>query len=70
MQKKLNDLMKKNKLTSHALALKAGVDPGNMSRYVKGQRTPTIEIAKKIAKALNVSLDELTADDKKKSKSA
>ena len=36
-----------------------GIDANTFSRYERGAVTPSIEVAQKIAEALNVSLDEL-----------
>lgn len=47
------------KLTSAALAEKAGVGQGYLSQIETGKREGTIETMKKIAAALNITLDDL-----------
>lgn len=44
------------------IANKIGTSPAIIGRYERGERTPSIEIAKKIAEALDVSLDYLVGD--------
>jgi DNA-binding XRE family transcriptional regulator len=46
-------------LTSAALASKAGIGQGFLSQIETGKREGTIETLKKIAEALNVTLDDL-----------
>lgn len=44
------------------IALKIGTSPAIIGRYERNERTPSIDIAKKIADALEVSLDYLVGD--------
>lgn len=41
------------------LAIKAGIHTNVIGRYERGEAVPSIEVAGKIAEALNVSLDHL-----------
>lgn len=41
------------------VAVKSGVDESQLSQYEKGRRTPTLENAIKIAKAIGCHVDEL-----------
>lgn len=51
---------KKQNLSQSDLALKAGMHPNVLGRYERGNTVPSVEIAAKIAKALDVSLDYLS----------
>ena len=44
------------------IALKLGTSAAIIGRYERGERTPNIDIAKKLAEALEVSLDYLAGD--------
>ena len=57
--KNLAFLRKKRGLTQSELADKADVPMNSLARYERGEVQPAIEIANKIAKALNVTIDEL-----------
>lgn len=46
-------------LSKGELAEKAGITNAMLSRYIRGNSTPSVVIASKIANALNCSLDEL-----------
>lgn len=47
------------KITQQELSDKTGIHQQQISRYERSISVPTLEVAKKIADALNVSLDEL-----------
>ena len=49
-------------MTKRELANKSGVRDAMISKICKGERTPSLHTAKRIAKALNISLDELAED--------
>ena len=53
-------IRKKQKLSQGELSLKAGLHPNVLGRYERGDTVPSVEIAAKIAKALDVSLDYLS----------
>ena len=46
-----------NNTTRAALAEQVGVDPSHMRHVLRGTRTPSLEVAARIAKKLGVSLD-------------
>lgn len=46
------------------LAAKVGVDRRQIRRYESGETQPTLPVAKSIARALGVTLDELAGDEK------
>lgn len=46
--------------TQDALAQKAGVNPGYMSRIENGERQPSAEVLLKIAEFLEVDLDDIS----------
>ena len=55
----LPELLKRRGLTHRQLAEKTGFHYTYFSKMARGQRSPSLERAKVIAKALGVSLDEL-----------
>lgn len=57
--RRLADLLKWRRMTQRDLAAATGLTEGTISRYVSGAREPKAIIAAKIAKALNVSPQEL-----------
>ena len=46
-------------LSSHELARRCNLDPSHVSRILRGERKPSIGVAKTLAAALGMSLDEL-----------
>lgn len=56
---KIKMLMKAQNLTQKELALKANITEASMSKYISGDRTPRLDVVVKIAKALDVSVDDL-----------
>ncbi|ELR68041.1 hypothetical protein C900_01215 [Fulvivirga imtechensis AK7] len=57
--KKLLELRKEKGLTREALAKMIGTSGAIIGKYEREERTPSVEIAKNIAQALEVSLDYL-----------
>ena len=49
-------------MTQRELAQAANISTLSVIRYESGERTPTLDIASKIAKALNCTVDELLKD--------
>ena len=45
--------------THIALSEKTGVHVTNLSKYERGRSTPTLEVAEKLARGLDVTIDEL-----------
>ncbi len=59
---KVKELRKKEGLSRDALAKVVGTSGAVIGRYERGEITPSVEIANKIAKALGVSLDFLVGN--------
>ena len=57
---RIASVRKKQKLSQGDLALKVGLHPNVLGRYERGVAIPSVEIAARIAKALDVSLDYLS----------
>lgn len=63
LAKKIKELRKKKRLSQDRLARLAGVSYNTIVKIESGESThPTIQTAKGISRALNISLDELTKD--------
>jgi transcriptional regulator with XRE-family HTH domain len=56
---RLAEIRRKKKISQDELAKKIGVHAPVIGRYERGEVKPSIEVAVKIAEALNVSLDYL-----------
>jgi transcriptional regulator with XRE-family HTH domain len=56
---RLSELRKKKKLSQENLAKKIGVHAPVIGRYERSEVKPSIEMAAKIAEALNISIDYL-----------
>jgi len=57
---KINQLLKLKNMKAYILAEKIETDPSNLYRKIRNENTnPTIRIVKKIADALEVTVDEL-----------
>jgi len=52
-------------ITQGELGKKIGVHPNHISRYERGDSSPSAEILKAFADALNISIDELVVGDRK-----
>jgi ribosome-binding protein aMBF1 (putative translation factor) len=63
-QRILSDLRRTRKLSQEQLAQAVGVHPNILGRYERGEAKPSIEIATKLADALEVSLDQLVGREK------
>lgn len=62
---KITELRKQKALSQTDFAKAVGVSREMIGRYERGEVMPSIEVAKKIADALEVSLDYLAGDSKK-----
>jgi len=62
---KIKKLMEFNNINQRQLAEKIKMTPVAVSRYLSGNRKPTIEFAVSISKAFDVSLDWLLKDEGK-----
>ncbi len=56
---RLQELRKKNKFSQEELAKQVDIHVNVLGRYERGDSNPSIEVATKLADALNVSLDYL-----------
>ena len=61
---KITELRKQKNLSQSDFAREVGVSREMIGRYERGEVMPSIEVAKKIADALEVSLDYLAGDAK------
>ena len=59
----ISNLLEIYNISQRELARRAGVTENSIGRYIRGERTPKIDIAIKIAEALSVSLNELFDDN-------
>lgn len=53
------DVRKKRKVSQSDLAMEIGVHPNVLGRYERDETLPSIQVAAKVAKALDISLDYL-----------
>jgi len=60
--KRIYDLRKEQGLTREKLGKIIGTSGAIIGRYERNERTPSVEIARKMAQALNVSLDYLVGN--------
>jgi len=56
---RLKDILKERNLTLSAFAEQVGISQSNLSNYINGNISPTLETLDKIAKALNIRVTEL-----------
>ena len=61
---RLKGLREKNDMTQEQLAKVSGVSPRTIQRYECGTSRPRLDAAEKLAKALNISVDQLLGDRK------
>lgn len=59
LSERLISLRKERKMAQGKLAKKVGIHPNILGRYERGETTPNIEMAAKLADALGVSVDYL-----------
>lgn len=59
MATKLQRILKENGIKQSFIADKAGVSQGAFSLIVRGKSMPTLPVALKIGRALNMSVEEL-----------
>jgi len=57
--KRIKQLRTENKISQEELANKIGIHANHLSRYERDVTSPSIEVVKKIAEALEVSIDTL-----------
>lgn len=63
---RLKAARKKNKLKQSELAEKSGVSLRMLSRYESGAVSPSMKVIEKLAAAMDISPEELVADDEPK----
>ena len=59
MKNRLGLVMLAENITQRELAEKVFVKPQTISHYVRGHRTPTVEMALRIAKTLGVKVEDI-----------
>jgi transcriptional regulator with XRE-family HTH domain len=59
---RLKNIREEKNIKREDLALKIGTSAAIIGRYERNERTPSVDIAKKIAEAMEVSLDYLVGD--------
>lgn len=57
--KKIANIIKSKGITQRELAEQINISESTLSRYIKGERMPKLEILYSIAEALNISIDAL-----------
>jgi len=62
MAQRIQELRKAAGYSQSGLAKAAGIPIGTIKNWEQGLRTPRLDTAAKVCKALGVSLDELTGD--------
>ena len=60
--KRIKEIRKANGLTQKELSEKLGTSQQNLAQYENGKRQPKFETLRRIAKALDVGLDEFMSD--------
>ena len=60
--KNLKPIMDKQDITGYELAKRTNVSTSHISDIINGKKQPTLPIAKRIADALGVTIDELIDD--------
>lgn len=64
VNKKIKELIEKNNVSQATLAEIAGVSQAFISCVLKGYKTPSVAVLKRIADYFGVSLDELVSENK------
>lgn len=59
MLDRLRDILKERGLTLKAFSEMSGISQPNLSNYINGNISPTLDTLEKIAKALNVEIQDL-----------
>lgn len=57
--KGLKEIINKRNLKQREIAMKSGLSPEQLSRYLHGKQTPTYKSLEKIAEALKVKVDKI-----------
>jgi transcriptional regulator with XRE-family HTH domain len=59
---RMSELRKKLRISQPKLAQKVGTNANVIGRYERAEATPSVDAAKRIAEALNATLDYMTSD--------
>lgn len=59
---RLQEIMAKEHISQNQLSKRSGVSQSFISAMLAGDKQPTITVAKKLARALDVTLDELVGE--------
>ncbi|MDE5845702.1 MAG: helix-turn-helix domain-containing protein [Muribaculaceae bacterium] len=59
MLERLRDILKERRLTLKAFSEMSGISQPNLSNYINGNISPTLETIDKIAKSLNLDIQDL-----------
>lgn len=62
MRNRIKDFLKERNLTQRDLSEKLGITEVSISRYITGERVPSVAVAIKIANLLGCTVDELFVD--------
>jgi transcriptional regulator with XRE-family HTH domain len=68
MGQRLSELRRRAGLTQEALARRADVGTDAVRNWEKGRRTPGLDMAVKLADALDITLDELAGREPRRKK--
>lgn len=63
---KIASIIKEHNLTQKEFAKKIDITESALTRYIKNERTPRIDVLNKISKEFNISLDDLMRKETKK----
>lgn len=61
-EERLRMMMRDKKLSQKDLAIKANITEASMSKYLSGERTPRVDVIVNLARALEITTDELLLD--------
>lgn len=59
MEFRLREILKSRSLTLKAFSEQSGISQPNLSNYINGNVSPTLEMLNRIAKSLNIPITEL-----------
>ncbi|WP_342045889.1 helix-turn-helix transcriptional regulator [Bacillus sp. OTU530] len=66
MKCKLKEIMDKRMIKQKALAERIGVAPQTLSAIVRGKQEPTLRVAMRIAKVLELPIEEIWQEEEEK----
>lgn len=62
ISERISDIRSESGLTQKELADRAGITQGALSQIENGNRTPTLLVLRKLARALNISVEDLIGE--------